>query len=129
MFCCLFCYRECELWCGTSEAMINVFSIQDTVVTTKQSLYHSETMINPDYNVQILCSSKKFMYSYVSPGCTLYQWSCETKTLLNSLDCSKLVPCSESLNSISIEEHVSPGKYQVFTHSLGLIRKYCDDMG
>lgn len=53
------------------------------------------------------------MYSYVSPGCILYQWNAVTKTIENRLDCSKLVPCSESLKSISIEEHLSPGKCQV----------------
>lgn len=49
----------------------------------------------------------------MSPGCKLYQWNVSTRTIENCLDCSKLVPCSESLKSISIEEHLSPGKCQV----------------
>nr|CAD7257823.1 unnamed protein product [Timema shepardi] len=46
-------------------------------------------------------------------SCIVYQWDPISRTILNKLDCSKLVPCSESLKSISIEEHLSPGKCQV----------------
>jgi len=46
-------------------------------------------------------------------GCVVYQWDPTTHNIVNKLDCSKLVPCSESLKSISIEEHLSPGKCQV----------------
>jgi len=46
-------------------------------------------------------------------GCVVYQWDPTTHSIVNKLDCSKLVPCSESLKSISIEEHLSPGKCQV----------------
>lgn len=46
-------------------------------------------------------------------GCIVYQWDVVTRRILNKLDCSKLIPCSESLKSISIEERLSPGKCQV----------------
>lgn len=36
-----------------------------------------------------------------------------TKEIENRLDCSKLIPCSESLKSIAIDEHLSPGKCQI----------------
>lgn len=35
------------------------------------------------------------------------------KEILNKLDCSKLAPCSESLMSISIEDHLTPNKCQI----------------
>lgn len=46
-------------------------------------------------------------------GCIVYQWDVVTRKIMNKLDCSKLIPCSESLKSISIEERLSPGKCQV----------------
>lgn len=70
-----------------------------------------------DTFVSLLDTSDNYVYSYVSPGSTLYQWNTQTKSIKNRLDCSKLVPCSESLWSISIEENLSPGKCQVNTFS------------
>lgn len=66
-----------------------------------------------DFTVSLLYPSDDYVFSYVSPGCVLYQWNAIEKKISNRLDCSKLVPCSESLNSISIEEHLSPGKCQI----------------
>lgn len=66
-----------------------------------------------DFTVSLLYPSDNYVYSYVSPGCVLYQWHATDKVIVSRLDCSKLVPCSESLNSISIEEHLSPGKCQI----------------
>ncbi|KAJ8942684.1 hypothetical protein NQ314_010008 [Rhamnusium bicolor] len=53
------------------------------------------------------------VWSYVRPGCIVYQWDSKTRSIVNKLDCSKLVPCSESLKSIAIEEHLSPTNCQV----------------
>lgn len=103
--------RECELWCGISEANINVFSIKQSVVLNCKTLCHFD--LANDTFVSLMVSSDNYVYSYVSPGSTLFQWNNQTKTIKNRLDCSKLVPCSESLWSISIEENLSPGKCQV----------------
>lgn len=103
--------RECELWCGISEANINVFSIKQSVVLECKTLCHFE--LSNDTFVSLMDTSENYVYSYVSPGSTLYQWNNKTKIIKNRLDCSKLVPCSESLWSISIEENLSPGKCQV----------------
>lgn len=54
-----------------------------------------------------------FKYNYKCAGCVVYQWDVLTRKIMNKLDCSKLIPCSESLKSISIEERLSPGKCQV----------------
>lgn len=103
--------RECELWCGISEANINVFSIKQSVVLECKTLSHFE--LANDTFVSLLDTTDNYVYSYVSPGSTLYQWNNRTKAIKSRLDCSKLVPCSESLWSISIEENLSPGKCQV----------------
>lgn len=53
------------------------------------------------------------VWSYVYPGCVVYRWDPTARRIVYRLDCSKLAPCSESLQSISIEEHLSPGRCQV----------------
>lgn len=62
---------------------------------------------------KLLASDEHQVFSYVAPNCTLYQWNSITKIIENKLDCSKLIPCSESLKSIQIDEHLSPGKCQI----------------
>lgn len=52
-------------------------------------------------------------FNFNCSGCIVYQWNVITRKIINKLDCSKLIPCSESLKSISIEERLSPGKCQV----------------
>lgn len=61
-----------------------------------------------------MISQDDSVWSYVRPGCIVYQWDSKTKSIVNKLDCSKLVPCSESLKSIAIEEHLSPTNCQVY---------------
>ncbi|XP_021920937.1 leucine-rich repeat serine/threonine-protein kinase 1 isoform X3 [Zootermopsis nevadensis] len=113
--------RICELWCGESNGSISIFTIRENIVTSHEIVNHYEPMIE-NINVLNLVSTHCPMYhkgddvtvcSYVYPGCVVYQWDPTTHNILNKLDCSKLVPCSESLKSISIEEHLSPGKCQV----------------
>ena len=40
------------------------------------------------------------------------------RSIKNRLDCSKLVPSSESLKTIAIDEHFSPGRCQVISRNL-----------
>lgn len=109
----------CELWCGEAKGVLNVFTLRDGVVSDHCILMHFEQ--HPlggvgEGNVTLLkCSDKEFVFSYVAPGCVVYQWSVAERKISNRLDCSKLIPCSESLRSISIEEHLSPGKCQITT--------------
>lgn len=51
----------------------------------------------------------------------MYHWDAKEQKVVNRLDCSKLVPCSESLQSISIEEHLSPSHCQVRIKHFGSI--------
>lgn len=107
-------FSSCEIWCGENDGAINVFSLKDSVVSGHYPLSHfSSSYPQRGLSVSLMYSSDSYVYTYVSPGCILYQWNAVTKAIENRLDCSKLVPCSESLKSISIEEHLSPGKCQV----------------
>lgn len=68
---------------------------------------------NPEFTVSKLVAGDNSVYAYPSPGCVLYQWSTLTKKVINQLDCLRLVPCSESLGSISIDKNLSVGRCQI----------------
>ncbi|XP_062537326.1 leucine-rich repeat serine/threonine-protein kinase 1 isoform X2 [Armigeres subalbatus] len=107
---------ECELWCGETDGAMNVFSLKNSHVSGQHHLTHFQTPLpTRGLTVSLLCASDDWVYSYVAPGCILYQWRSTGKQIENRLDCSKLVPCSESLKSIAIDEHLSPGKCQIST--------------
>lgn len=42
---------------------------------------------------------------WTSAGCTVHLWNIKGKHVIRKLDCCKLVPCSESLESINIEQY------------------------
>ncbi|KAF4523571.1 hypothetical protein B566_EDAN014882, partial [Ephemera danica] len=115
-------YRDnevCELWCGESHGNISIFSIRDSVVSSQQVVNHYEPVIENLEVLHLISSHTPYsagqhpaVWSYVYPGCVVYHWDPAQRTILHKLDCSKLVPCSESLKSISIEEHLSPGRCQ-----------------
>ncbi|KAG8224987.1 hypothetical protein J437_LFUL005998 [Ladona fulva] len=113
--------KECELWCGESKGNISIYRICDGMVTSQEIVNHCEPIIERLEVLHLVsaCSAsadsdeEASVWSYVYPGCVVYHWEAKTRTILNRLDCSKLVPCSESLKSISIEEHLSPGRCQV----------------
>lgn len=69
-------------------------------------------MLNPYYHIIISL--------VIIIGCVVYEWEPQSRTILSKLDCSKLAPCSESIKSISIEEHLSPGRCQVCDNDLFL---------
>ncbi|XP_015840648.1 leucine-rich repeat serine/threonine-protein kinase 1 isoform X3 [Tribolium castaneum] len=102
----------CELWCGESNGQISIFIIKDHVVAGRETMNHYQPIIE-QVNVMNLIAADNHVWSYVRPGCIIYQWDQKNRTIINKLDCSKLVPCSESLKSIAIEEHLSPTNCQV----------------
>lgn len=104
----------CELWCGETDGAMNVFGLKDSVVSDHTLLNHFDVNLGGrESNVVLLYASEEYVFSCVAPGCILYQWNVARKEIENRLDCSKLIPCSESLRSIAIEEHLSPGKCQI----------------
>lgn len=82
------------------------------MVAGHEVLNHYQPIINL-VDVMNLVSTENIVWSYVRPGCVVYQWDVKSRSIVNKLDCSKLVPCSESLKSIAIEEHLSPTNCQV----------------
>lgn len=113
--------RTYEIWCGENEGVLNVFSVNDAGVSDHHPLSHFEAM-TPSRGLYVakLYASNQHVFSYVAPSCILYQWNSQSKVIENKLDCSKLIPCSESLKSIQIDEHLSPGKCQI--SSLAVLR-------
>lgn len=112
----------CELWCGEDRGNVSVYTIHDNVVTGHDVLQHPDQdqenaevrhLVAATESYPCSPSSPSSVWSCAYPSSVVHQWDVETKTLVNKLDCSKLVPCSESLKSISIEEHLSPGRCQV----------------
>ncbi|KRF83412.1 leucine-rich repeat serine/threonine-protein kinase 1 isoform X2 [Drosophila virilis] len=103
-----------ELWCGELAGKINVFPVNESGVCGHQALCHSEEPnLIEDVKVVRLCSNDSHVFSCLYPGCMVYQWGTMTKRIENKLDCSKLLPCSESLQSIAIDEHVNLIKCQI----------------
>ncbi|XP_076373717.1 leucine-rich repeat kinase isoform X2 [Tachypleus tridentatus] len=106
--------KECrsELWCGQTQASVTIFTLHNSIVTSQEVLNHFDPVLDP-LDVTQLVANSTYVWSYIYPGCVVYLWEIATRTILHKLDCSKLAPCSESLMSISIEEHLSPGRCQV----------------
>ncbi|XP_071041167.1 leucine-rich repeat serine/threonine-protein kinase 1 isoform X3 [Parasteatoda tepidariorum] len=104
-----------ELWCGQTQGKISIYSAINSSVTGHEIVYHYDPVVDNLDVYQLVggFSDKPIVWSYVYPGCVAYQWDTVKRTILHKLDCSKLAPCSESLMSISIEEHLSPGRCQV----------------
>lgn len=92
---------------------MNVYLFDTNSLENKlTTLEHPKTSI-AESAVSVLAPSTNYVFSYVSPGCVLYQWDVTRKKITNQLDCLKLVPCSESLGSISIDKSLSVGRCQV----------------
>ena len=86
------------------------------MVTSQEVINHNDPVVEEVEVLQVVTSggsSGQFVWTFVYPGCHIYQWEVAKKTIVNKLDCSKLVPCSESLKTIAIDEHFSPGRCQV----------------
>jgi len=102
------------LWCGEIAGKINVFPLNENGVSGHQALCHSEEPnLIEDVKVARMCSNESHVFSCLYPGCMVYQWDVISKRIENKLDCSKLLPCSESLQSIAIDEHVNLIKCQI----------------
>ena len=108
-----------EIWCGLSHGVISVFTLKDGVVTGQQVINHNDPMIENVEVLQVITGQgdlKAYAWTFLYPGFHVYQW--ESKTIKNRLDCSKLVPCSESLKTIAIDEHFSTGRCQVISMAI-----------
>ena len=104
---------QVEIWCGQSEGAMAIFSLTDSVVTNQDILGH--TLEQSEVVQLVSTEDNSHVFSYLYPGCVIYQWATETKSVVCKLDCSKLIPCSESLVTINIDDQFSPGRCQVST--------------
>ena len=104
-----------EIWCGESHGAISVFTMRDGVVTSQEVINHNDPVVENVEVFQVISDSESgHVWTFVYPGCHIFQWSGGgERTIKNRLDCSKLVPSSESLKTIAIDEHFSPGRCQV----------------
>lgn len=100
-----------ELWCGQSEGRMSIYMLHGNKgVMGHESIAHEQVTSGDVVN---MVADGTYVWIYVSPGCVIYQWDRRGRSVINKLDCSKMVPCSESLKSIAIEEHLSPSNCQV----------------
>ncbi|ETN67521.1 Leucine-rich repeat kinase [Anopheles darlingi] len=106
---------ECELWCGEQDDAISIFSLRNSHVSGQHHLRHFNAPVPVrGLSVALLqAAPDDHVFSYLAPSYILYQWRSSSKTVEHKLDCSKLVPCSESLKSIAIDERLSPGRCQI----------------
>ena len=104
-----------EIWCGESHGAISVFTMRDGVVTSQEVINHNGPVVENVEVFQVISDSESgHVWTFVYPGCHIFQWSGGgERAIKNRLDCSKLVPSSESLKTIAIDEHFSPGRCQV----------------
>ncbi|XP_063898870.1 leucine-rich repeat serine/threonine-protein kinase 1 [Helicoverpa armigera] len=72
-------------------------------------------VLAPEPRVTLMAApeDQPFVMVYYDPGVCVYQWSVGCKQQCARLDCSKLVPCSESLQSIALDEHLTEDKCRV----------------
>lgn len=100
------------LFCGHSKG-ISCIEIRDLSVFRHKILplnYNSfdlagERVLDPSQSsdvIEILASEDII---WTAAGCSVHLWSLKQQSVVRKLDCWKLVPCSESLESINIESY------------------------
>lgn len=109
-----------ELWTGGERGRLNAYNLDENgqILNCRVlELDETEHGITDGESSTVLRVTTdedgRHVWTYAYPGCVVRQWEVTTGRATNKLDCSKLVPCSESLKSIAIEEHLSPGRCQV----------------
>lgn len=120
--------KTCELWCGQAKGFLTIVTVtveKDHVVTAIVATIDHQMSENSDPNdssrldVSKIAAETKYVSTYLFPGSMIYQWDAKSRTLLHKLDCSKLLPCSESIISIGIEEEVSR-EYFILSKAMSL---------
>ena len=99
---------------------MSVFTLKDGIVISQEVINHNDPPVENIEVLQVLSDKDEsggqfgYIWTFVYPGCCIYQWQTKgQRKVRNRLDCSKLVPSSESLKTIAIDEHFSPGRCQV----------------
>lgn len=108
--------RVLELWAGQSFGRISIYTLKDSNLIDTVQISHGangDVSMRNLFATYLISVADSFVFSYTYPGCVVYQWDVDSRQIINKLDMSKLVPCSESLKSIAIEENLSTEKCQV----------------
>ncbi|KAI4476963.1 hypothetical protein M0804_013143 [Polistes exclamans] len=106
--------RILELWMGQSFGRITIYILKDSnLIDTIQISHVTGDTAMKNLFATYLLSAEHSILSYTYPGCIVYQWDVDSRQIINKLDMSKLVPCSESFKSISIEENLTTEKCQI----------------
>ncbi|KPJ04735.1 hypothetical protein RR46_01224 [Papilio xuthus] len=63
--------------------------------------------------VALLAAAGEHVLAACRPGVFVYQYSVSSKQVTARLDCSKLAPCSESLQSIAIDERLAEDRCMI----------------
>lgn len=74
-----------------------------------------ERIVEPSQSTEVtfILSSKEHLWT--AAGCTVHLWSIKDRCVARKLDCWKLVPCSESLESINIEQYYEQARTSVLS--------------
>ena len=65
-----------EIWCGESHGAISVFTMRDGVVTSQEVVNHNDPVVENVEVFQVISESESgLVWTFVYPGCHIYQWS------------------------------------------------------
>ncbi|XP_022652148.1 leucine-rich repeat serine/threonine-protein kinase 1-like isoform X3 [Varroa destructor] len=101
-----------DLWCGCEGGSVAVVRFRDLRPMQRWSLSHTVTGSDVAA-IETAPGLPDVVWSYTRPGSLIHQWDCRTRQKSHKLDCSKLIPCSESIVSIGLEEDIRPSHCQV----------------
>ncbi|XP_061728412.1 uncharacterized protein LOC133533445 [Cydia pomonella] len=90
-----------EIWAGGSG--LYTYAVSATGVCGAEPL-----PATPRVTLLAASPEEPYVALYCEPGVCVYQWSVRSRQQTARLDCSKLVPCSESLQSLALDSR--PGE-------------------
>lgn len=97
-----------ELWVGQSNGVVSVIPQgSSSNIVTLDHYQDTDVPIMDKLDVRHMITNDEYVWTSMYLGCVVYQWNVSTQKVIHKLDCSKLAPCSESLMSICIEEHLT----------------------
>lgn len=109
-----------QIYCGQSNGISCFQIIADEVLRQrilplagKPHDLSGERIVEPSQSTEVTCIVASERYLWTSAGCTVHLWSVADKCVARKLDCWKLVPCSESLESINIESYYEQARSSV----------------
>lgn len=101
-----------HIFCGQQNGIScleisNEITVRQSILPLADKLVDlsGERIVEPSQSTEVtlIVTSKNLLWT--SAGCTVHLWSIKEKCVARKLDCWKLVPCSESLESFNIESY------------------------